>query len=82
MKTVSEEIIRKRAKRTGDGTRYFTKCIDKPDSEPTEEQDNDNNNNTASCNNRNVANDCLIWGWDDIDMDSDEKKNAIVINSF
>lgn len=76
---MSEEIIRKRAKRTGDGTRYFTKCIERPDAEPIEEQNNDNNNNSANCDNRS---ECLIWGWDDIDMDSDEKKNAIVINSF
>lgn len=80
LKTVSEDLIRKRAKRTGDGTSYFSKCIGAVDTEPTDYNNNINNNyNIASAA---ITNECLIWGWDDQDMKADEKENAIIINNF
>lgn len=78
MKTVSDDIIRKRAKRTGDGTTHFSRCIQAPDN-GSAECDDKSESKTGQAS---PAGECLIWGWDDADMDTDEKKHAIIINNL
>lgn len=111
LKTVSEEIIKNRAARTGDGTNDYSKCIEiVKDSKPVDNfncfKNSHNNNSNISNNNNsitvdnknNISNDNnknnqlndhhhhhhldehTIWGWDDIDMDKQEKKDALIIN--
>lgn len=66
MKTVSEEIIRKRVQRTGDGTHKWStnreqlmNILNNPDFEHGESN---------------------IFGWTDNDMDIEEKNDAIICN--
>lgn len=67
MKTVSEEIIRKRVLRTGDGSHI--------ESLKTPQQQL-----TAILNDPTLKNnDPLVWGWDDVDMSSEEKSIATII---
>jgi stearoyl-CoA desaturase (delta-9 desaturase) len=54
MKTVSQEIIKKRVLRTGDGTHPYSKL----------EQNNNNNQNSKS----DEKSESALWGWDDKDI--------------
>lgn len=69
LKTVSEDLIRRRAERTGDGIPYkYTKCVkrtDEPDQQSHHHHHSDDN---------------FVWGWDDDAMDKYDKENAIIIN--
>lgn len=60
LKTVSDELIRKRAARTGDGSK--------------------SNKTSAAQLHTHEQTDKLIWGWDDEDMDIEDKKNALILN--
>lgn len=66
LKTVSEEMIRRRAARTGDGTNDYSNCI-KPGHIRKEDL------------NAHVHED-LVWGWDDKDMSDRDKCEALIIN--
>jgi stearoyl-CoA desaturase (delta-9 desaturase) len=65
MKTVSEEMIRKRVERTGDGSHKWSKL--KSDKEKMKAFMDDINNNADG------DDESLVWGWDDVDMDTDKK---------
>lgn len=73
LKTVSEEVIRKRAARTGDGSTKYSKCI-VPNGRDA------NNNDVTHKAHKHSLDENLIWGWDDEDMCVSEKKTAIIIN--
>lgn len=61
-------MIEKRASRTGDGSRQHSKSLNPPDGfEPIVEPVEKDNSN-------------LIWGWDDVDMKSSDKKYVTIIN--
>lgn len=75
MKTVSDELIRQRCLRTGDGHHKFSKMID------------DNNNNAPlSEEDREVMlgaldphkEENMVWGWDDKDMTEHDRKLATI----
>lgn len=68
MKEVSEEIIRKRAKRTGDGTTAYGKYNTKHRRSGYE---------THLHAHRHDEN--PIWGWGDIAMNEDDKACAIIL---
>lgn len=68
MKSVSKEIIQRRAKRTGDGT------FDHGQHEETNRQAHKNHSNHGT-----DPNGHSIWGWGDIDMNEDDKHFAIVL---
>lgn len=53
-------MIRKRAARTGDGSR--------------------GKRSIETDNSKNMHYDELVWGWDDIDMDVEDKKNTLILN--
>ena len=65
LKTVSDEMIQKRANRTGDGTNDYSNI--KLDQFTEEEHHSHEGEN-------------LIWGWDDADMTETDKKLAKIIN--
>lgn len=74
LKTVSEDIIRKRAERTGDGSNAYSKCIkSNTEADSAKKHSHHHHHN---------PNETLIWGWDDQDMDTDVKNNALIINKF
>lgn len=75
LRTVSIDMIRKRANRTGDGNSSYSNCIDK-------KLVLDNNNNKNVIDERlklSHDNETPIWGWDDPDMSEEDKKEAFVI---
>lgn len=72
LKVVSEDVIRKRAERTGDGSSTNSKCI-KPKVQILE-------SNYIEKMNHSQIDENHIWGWDDKDMNCDDKKYAIIIN--
>ncbi|XP_057657748.1 acyl-CoA Delta(11) desaturase-like [Diorhabda carinulata] len=66
LRTVSEDLIRKRANRTGDGSwkdgKIDLKAIDKKKNDTKRSQEE------------------YVWGWDDKDMKDEDKKHAHVFN--
>lgn len=74
LKTVSEDLIRRRAERTGDGITYkYTKCV-----KPTENVDQQQKHQQS--HHHHHSDDNFVWGWDDDAMDKYDKDNAIIIN--
>lgn len=65
LKTASKENIEKRSARTGDGSRKRLNL-------------SQNEQNTDASDTKESSN--LIWGWDDVDMDIDEKNCVTIIN--
>lgn len=71
MKTVSEEMVRKRVLRTGDGSHRYNKELTKMElQEKLIEYVNKIHDEHID----------PIWGWDDKDMDPDDKKLVKVYN--
>lgn len=68
LKTVSKEMIEKRATRTGDGSRLNHKCAN-------ESQSSDPNLEYTEKVSSN-----LIWGWNDVDLHENDKKSVTIIN--
>lgn len=70
LKTASKEIIERRSKRTGDGSRpnQDNATIDAPDNARI----NQMHNTTESSN--------LIYGWNDVDLHVDDKKYVTILN--
>lgn len=66
LKTASKEIIEKRSARTGDGSRKKHNLPDASQCTPQEFNVKKNSN--------------LIYGWNDVDMDEDDKKCVTIIN--
>lgn len=74
MKTASDEIIIRRAFRTGDGLPYkYSKLLD---------ETNPIYRKLIELKNENGSMENTIWGWDDEEMDSHEKEYAAVIHSL
>ncbi|XP_055526041.1 acyl-CoA Delta-9 desaturase [Wyeomyia smithii] len=69
LKSVSDEMIKKRVLRTGDGTHPYSQ-------ERLQEQMVD------YVNNLDHESENVIWGWDDADMDEEDKKDATVSNKM
>jgi stearoyl-CoA desaturase (delta-9 desaturase) len=69
MKTVSDEMIRKRIERTGDGSHKYSKM--KTAHEKLFAYINDANNN---------SDEPLVWGWEDKDMDEAEKCDVKILH--
>lgn len=65
LKTVSDDMIRKRAARTGDGSNKYSRCIKNGvvRKEDLEHHDDDS----------------MVWGWDDKDMNDEDKEDALII---
>jgi len=65
LKTVSDDMIRKRAARTGDGSNKYSRCIRNGvvRKEDLEHHDDDS----------------MVWGWDDKDMNNEDKEDALII---
>jgi stearoyl-CoA desaturase (delta-9 desaturase) len=68
LKTVSEEMIKKRVLRTGDGSHKWSQL--KTTQEKLAALVNDPSRDTSEP---------LIWGWDDIDMSKEDKTDAKII---
>lgn len=87
LKTVPADLIRKRAARTGDGTNQFSKCIGTVDENTCPAMD-ENNNNVAIDDKLKIGQthhdvlgeENMVWGWDDIDMNAQDKSGALIIN--
>lgn len=85
LKTVPEDLIRKRAARTGDGSTKYSKCI-----VAANETAIDENNNIEVYDKRKFSQaqqngldeENLIWGWDDTDMSEQDKTGALIINKI
>lgn len=75
LKTVSEEMIAKRAARTGDGSNHFSKCI--PQNGAKQHQKHALNDKLAH---HHYHDEHMIWGWDDMDMTMQDKQDALIIN--
>uniref|UniRef100_A0A336KSV0 CSON013525 protein n=1 Tax=Culicoides sonorensis TaxID=179676 RepID=A0A336KSV0_CULSO len=75
LKTVSEEVIRNRALKTGDGSHEFCKQEKKLDNC---KQNMDYNHNINS-NNNDKSIDNLIWGWDDPSISIQDKLSAVIL---
>lgn len=89
MKTVSEDLIRKRAARTGDGTNAFSKCIGTADEKMCLSMDENNNvaiddvkHKFNQTHHNGLDGEKLIWGWDDVDMNAQDKNGALIINKI
>lgn len=65
LKTVSHDVVQKRANRTGDGSNKHSN-IQLEEFNPLSHESHEDEN--------------LIWGWDDADMTDDAKKCAKIIN--
>lgn len=65
LKTVSDDVIRKRAERTGDGSNKYSRCIQNGvvKKEDLEHHDDDN----------------MVWGWDDKDMNDEDKYDTLIV---
>lgn len=70
MKTVSDEMIRKRVLRTGDGSNRYAEA--NTAQEKLYAYVNDPNNNEEG----------MIWGWDDKDMNVEDKCDAKILNKI
>ena len=68
LRTVSEDMIIKRAARTGDGTNRYSNCI------KSGVQNDYVLNKNEDIHQRN------IWGWDDTDFTETDKKDVLTIN--
>lgn len=93
LKTVSEEMIVKRAARTGDGTNHFSDCI--PDggaattviplkksdlNEPEPQSTHQHHDHDHHHHHHEHTHENMIWGWDDEDMAEVDRKDALIIN--
>lgn len=58
-------MIRKRAERTGDGSNKFSRCIKDG---VVRKEDVEHH-----------ADDSMVWGWDDQDMNDEDKQDALII---
>lgn len=77
LKSVSEDVIRKRAERTGDGSNAYSNCI-KTDARM--QQSRNNNNQNDHHHHQHHHDEEQVWGWDDKDLNLDDKKYAIIFN--
>lgn len=59
-------MIRKRAERTGDGSNKYSRCID-------------GNGVVRKEHLEHHADDSMVWGWDDKDMNDEDKEDALII---
>lgn len=67
LKSVSEKMIKARTERTGDGIPYkYTKCVVPGKSSTVDNHSHEHTN--------------LIWGWDDKDLDQQDKQQALIYN--
>lgn len=90
LKTVSEEMIVKRAARTGDGTNRFSQCIpiggakqkksDLNQELPRHQQQQHADHNHNHHHHHHHPDENMIWGWDDEDMPEVDRKDALIIN--
>lgn len=74
LKTVSEEMIAKRAARTGDGSNHYSKCI------VVGGRETQNSNTNHGLAHHHYHDEQMIWGWDDEDMTLQDKQDALIIN--
>lgn len=76
LKTVSEEMINRRVLRTGDGSHKYSKL------KTTQEKILAYVNDVTTDDSGNHTHDekQLIWGFDDKDMDEEDKKYVTIIN--
>lgn len=68
LKSASHEVIERRALRTGDGDRTFSKCA--------------SSNGKVKAHSEQLHDHCErenVWGWDDKDLNKDDRDNAIII---
>lgn len=81
LKTVSEELIRKRALRTGDGSNDYSECI-RPKTPFLKMDENNNEAMDANAKDNQSAKEeeTMIWGWDDADMHAQDKHDALILN--
>lgn len=70
LKTVSDDMIRKRVLRTGDGSHIYSSNDLNNNGMPSEEL-------VLQLNHDNEEN--LVWGWDDADMRKDDREGANII---
>lgn len=87
LKTVPEDLIRKRAARTGDGTTAYSNCIGTASAKRTEFDENNNVSvdemKSSQKQQHNVlGEENLIWGWDDADMNAQDKSGALIMNQM
>ena len=69
LRTVSEDMIIKRAARTGDGTNKYSNCIKAGVQNPNVLNHNED------------VHEQNIWGWDDKDFTETDKKDALILNN-
>lgn len=69
LKSVSDDLIKKRVLRTGDGSHQYSE-------ERLREKMVD------YINNLDHENEQVVWGWDDVDMKEDDRKDATVSNKI
>lgn len=76
LKTVSEEMINRRVSRTGDGSHKYSQL------KTTEEKILAYVNDVTTDANGHHAHDekQLVWGFDDKDMDEEDKKYVTILN--
>lgn len=75
LKTVSEEMIAKRAARTGDGSNHYSKCI-----APINATEKRKQYFNVKLSHHHYHDENMIWGWDDQDMTMQDKQDALIIN--
>lgn len=80
LKTVPEDVIRKRAARTGDGTNKYSKIIGTDNEKMCTKMDKNNNVAIDEDHHDGFEGENLIWGWDDVDMNAEDKSAALIIN--
>lgn len=67
LKSVSDDLVRKRMTRTGDGNLEYSRMSKEEIINTVVEYEHQTNEN-------------LVWGWDDADMKDDDKKLVNIIN--
>lgn len=77
LKTVSEDMILKRAARTGDGSNAYSEVIPKGGAK---QKRSDLNIQVPA--HSHFHHDNMVWGWDDQDMTAIDKKDALIINKM
>lgn len=77
LKTVSEEMILKRAARTGDGSNDYSEIIPAGD---VQQKKSDLNATADSHAHSPFHHDNMVWGWDDQDMTATDKSEALIIH--
>lgn len=86
LKTVPEDLIRKRAARTGDGTNKYSKCIGvEGETCPTMDENNnaiDDKVKIRQAHHNVLGEENLIWGWDDTDMNAQDRIGALITNKL